>query len=53
MSHGIGAVDFQEGRKQAWHGLTDVREDLTIDNCRLPKSDVEIGFLRSMVDGAG
>lgn len=39
MAHEIKEHDKQQGRKQAWHGLTDVREDLTLDNCWLKDWD--------------
>ncbi len=41
MSHEITEIDTQEGRVQAWHGLTVVREDLSLDNCILNKWDIE------------
>lgn len=40
MSHEISKIDRQEGIEQAWHGLTDVRADLSLDNCWLSKWDV-------------
>lgn len=40
MSHKIGEYDRQEGIKQAWHGLTHVRETIEVDNNWLTKWDV-------------
>lgn len=35
MAHEILEHDVQQGREMAWHGLTQVREDLSLDNCWL------------------
>ena len=40
MSHKIGEFDRQEGIKQAWHGLTHVRETIAVDDNWLTKWDV-------------
>jgi hypothetical protein len=40
MSHKIGEYDRQEGIKQAWHGLTHVRESIGIADNWLSKWDV-------------
>ena len=41
MSHKIGNNDRQEGLKQAWHGLTHIRESIPTDDNWLTKWDVE------------
>jgi hypothetical protein len=46
MGHGITARDLQQGRTMAWHGLTDVKEDLSLDNCWLAKWDVKPEVLK-------
>lgn len=46
MGHGITDRDLQQGRSMAWHGLTDVREDLSLDNCWLGKWDVKPEVLK-------
>lgn len=38
--HGLKEHDKQQGRKQAWHKLTDVKENLEIKNCWLSEWDV-------------
>ena len=35
MSHEISERDVQVGIKQAWHGLTQIEEKITADNCRI------------------
>ncbi len=40
MGHGITKRDRQEGRAMAWHGLTVVKDDLSLDNCWLNDWDV-------------
>ena len=40
MSHKIGEYDRQEGIKQAWHGLTHVRESIEVADNWLTKWDV-------------
>ena len=40
MSHKIGEYDKQEGVKQAWHGLTHVRENIAVDDNWLTKWEV-------------
>ena len=40
MSHKIGEYDRQEGIKQAWHGLTHVRETIGVEDNWLTKWDV-------------
>ena len=40
MSHAITSIDKQQGTFQAWHGLTEIREDLTVDNNWLASWDV-------------
>lgn len=39
MSHEIMEHDKQEGRKQAWHGLTVVNPELSLANCHLRNWD--------------
>ncbi len=41
MSANIFKLDLQEGLEQAWHGLTKVREKITLDDCCLAKWDVK------------
>lgn len=41
MSHEISSIDKQQGRAMAWHGLTEVREDLTLADNWLRTWDVE------------
>lgn len=41
MSHEIRTQDKQQGRTMAWHKLTDVKPDLTLDNCHLTGWDVQ------------
>lgn len=40
MSHEITSIDKQQGTFQAWHGLTEIREDLTVRNNWLASWDV-------------
>lgn len=40
MSHKIGEYDKQEGIKQAWHGLTHVRQNIGVDDNWLTKWEV-------------
>jgi len=41
MSHKIGQYDRQEGIKQAWHGLTVIKDNLTTSDNWLSEWDVE------------
>lgn len=41
MSHEIRIQDKQQGRTMAWHKLTDVKPDLTLDNCHLNQWEVQ------------
>lgn len=41
MAHKIMEYDLQQGREMAWHGLTDVRVDLSLENCWLNTWDYE------------
>lgn len=38
--HGIGINDKQQGRRMAWHNLTEVNENLNLDDCWLNQWDV-------------
>ena len=38
--HGITDVDKQEGRQMGWHRLTEIKADLSVDNCWLNDWDV-------------
>jgi hypothetical protein len=40
--HGIGENDKQQGRRMAWHNLTEIKEDLSIDNCWLSTWDIKV-----------
>lgn len=40
MAHKIGQFDKQEGTEQAWHGLTEVREKISLDDNWLTKWDL-------------
>lgn len=42
MSHEIKEHDNQEGRGMAWHGLTQVNPELSLDNCHLNDWDYKI-----------
>jgi hypothetical protein len=35
MSHEITKIDAQQGLSQAWHGLTQIKPDLSLNNCWL------------------
>lgn len=50
MSHEIQENDKQQGRVMAWHGLTDVKEDLSLENCWLSTWDY-IGKPVQLEDG--
>lgn len=50
MSHEIMEHDVQEGKTLAWHGLTRVKPDLTLDNCWLNSWDYQVK--RIVIDGA-
>ena len=39
--HKITAIDVQEGTKQAWHGLTKIRKNLTLEKNWLREWDIE------------
>jgi len=41
MAHRIEKRDTQQGRTQAWHGLTQIKEDLNLDSNWLTEWDVE------------
>lgn len=41
MSHEIRKFDIQQGRAMAWHGLTQVKEDLNLANCWLREWDIQ------------
>lgn len=41
MAHNIKEMDTQEGRSQAWHGLSVIIPDLNLDNCCLNKWELE------------
>lgn len=48
--HEILQHDKQQGRTMAWHQLTDVQPDLSLDNCWLNSWDYKIN--RIVIDGA-
>lgn len=48
--HGIFKRDKQQGRRQAWHGLTEVREDLSFDKNFLREWDIQHEVLRRFPD---
>lgn len=39
MSHEINSIDFQQGREMAWHGLTDVKPELSLKDSRFAQWD--------------
>lgn len=41
MSHEISEIDRQEGRSQAWHGLTVIKEHIDLSTCWLAQWDVK------------
>src|SRR3982751_6466113 len=41
MSHNISEIDRQEGLTQAWHGLTVIRPDLSLENNWLNEWDIQ------------
>lgn len=51
MSHEITSNDMQEGRAQAWHGLTTIREQLALAGSWLTKWNVLKRPLFRVVDG--
>src|SRR6185312_13027949 len=40
MSHQITSIDRQEGLEQAWHGITTIRPDLSVENNWLNEWDI-------------
>lgn len=49
MSHEIRENDWQQGRTQAWHGLTEVNPELSLDGAHYLKSwDVETVGIRAV-----
>lgn len=49
--HNIKECDRHESTYQAWHGLSVIRPDLTLDNCWLNRWDVEPAGMARLVDG--
>lgn len=45
MSHNISEIDRQEGLTQAWHGLTVIRPDLSLENNWLNEWDISPRYL--------
>lgn len=50
MSHNIGKFDKQQGRRMAWHKLTDLKEGLALENCWLGEWDAREASPRNFVD---
>lgn len=40
MAHMLSRIDCQQGTKMAWHGLTDVKSVITLDDCWLSEWDI-------------
>lgn len=51
MSHNISNIDLQQGIRQAWHGLTQILEKITLANSWLAKWDVAKRPLYRNIDG--
>jgi len=41
MAHEITKIDRQQGLEMAWHKLTEIKADLSIDNCWLSQWEIE------------